>query len=357
MKKFVKYGLIGGCVLGLAGVGLVTASVALGADMQRIIRYLDHHRHLGGSALGSSVIRYPQDSYVDVDKNGIRIKAGDGELELDQDGVRLKDGDGELELDRSGVRLKDEDGELELGRNGIQRRAGDGQIRDDGDGAFFKTENSWVSPLEDGNFEAGYKAVTSLEVKVSGGTVGLFSLDEIEELTIKSEKGTLDHVEYREFAQEQKLSLTAYDGEDYQLFIPSSWELEELEVDVLQGDFSGENIRAYDAEYETRGGDLLVSQIGGSTLELKVTGGAMSWTAVKEMPRLVEADCQNGDLTIELPEGMDADGIGYEMECENGLIEIPGFTAEGTMEKKISGKSGMTRMELETENVIITVIQ
>ncbi len=341
MKKFVKYGLIGGCVLGLAGVGLVTASVALGADMQRIIRYLDHHGHFGGFGLGSSVIRYPEDSYVDADKNGIRIKTGDGEIELGQNGVYLKDGNGEIELGRNGVRLKD----------------GDGEILVDRDGVSLQTENSWVSPLENGNFEAGYKAVTSLEITVAGGTVGLFSLDEIEELTIKSEKGTLDHVKYGEFAQEQKLSVAAYDGEDYQLFIPSSWVLEELEVDVLRGVFRGEDIRAYDAEYETKGGDVLASQIGGSALELKVTGGSMTWTAVKEMPRLVEADCQNGDLTVELPEGMDADGIGYEIECENGLIEIPGFTAEGTMEKKIPGKSGMTRMELETENGMITVMQ
>ncbi len=316
MKKFVKYGLIGGCVLALAGVGLVTASVALGADMQRIFC---------GTVFGSSVIRYPEDSYFKVDKDGIQIKAGNGEIEVGQNGVQVKDGD----------------------RQGLV----------DGDGIFMKTENSWISPSEDGNFEAGYKAVTSLEVKVAGGTVSLFSLDEIEELTIKSEKGILDHVKYKEFANEQKLSLTAYDGEDYQLFIPSSWELEELEVDVLRGVFSGENIRAYDTEYETRGGDVLVSQIGGSTLELTVAGGTMSWTAVKEMPRLVEADCQNGDLTVELPEGMDVDGLGYEIECENGLIEIPGFTAEGTMEKKISGKSGMTRMELETENGIISVMQ
>lgn len=325
MKKFVKYGLIGGCVLALAGVGLVTASVALGADMQRIVRYIDHHGHFCGTVFGSSVIRYPEDSYFKVDKDGIQIKAGAGEIEVGQNGVQVKDGDR--------------------------------QVLVDGDGIFMKTENSWISPSEDGNFEAGYKAVTSLEVKVAGGTVSLFSLDEIEELTIKSEKGILDHVKYKEFANEQKLSLTAYDGEDYQLFIPSSWELEELEVDVLRGVFSGENIRAYDTEYETRGGDVLVSQIGGSTLELTVAGGTMSWTAVKEMPRLVEADCQNGDLTVELPEGMDVDGIGYEIECENGLIEIPGFTAEVTMEKKISGKSGMTRMELETENGIISVMQ
>ena len=108
MKKFVKYGLIGGCVLALAGVGLVTASVALGADMQRIFC---------GTVFGSSVIRYPEDSYFKVDKDGIQIKAGNGEIEVGQNGVQVKDGDR--------------------------------QVLVDGDGIFMKTENSWISPSED----------------------------------------------------------------------------------------------------------------------------------------------------------------------------------------------------------------
>ena len=281
----------------------------------------------------------------------------DGYVEADRDGIQMKFGNGEIEVGRNGVQMKNGDGKIEVGRDGVQVKAGDRLVQVDRDGIFLQTENSWASPSEDGNFEAGYKAVTSLEIKVAGGTVGLFSLDEIEELTIKSEKGTLEHVKYEEFAHEQKLSLTAYEEEDYQLFIPSSWEFEKLEVDVLRGVFSGENIRAYDAEYEAKGGDILASQIGGDILEFKVANGSISWTALKEMPRLVEADCRNGYLTVELPEGMSADGIGYDIECKNGLIEIPGFTAEGTMEKKISGKAGMTRMELEAKNGTITVIQ
>lgn len=336
MKKFVKYGLIGGCILGLTGVGLVTASVALGANMQRILKYIDRHGHFDGC-----VVRYSDDSYVGVDGDGIQMKIGNGEIEANHNGVQVKAGDGGIKIDQ----------------NGVQVKAGDRQVQVDRDGVFLKTENSWASPSEDGNFEAGYKAVTSLEIKVVGGTVGLLSLDEIEELTIKSEKGTLEHVKYEEFFHEQKLSLTACDGEDYQLFIPSSWELEELEVDVQKGVFNGENIRAYDTEYESKGGDIFVSQVGGSTLELKAINGSVSWTAVKEMPRLLEADCKNGNLTVELPEGLDADGIGYEIECKNSVIEIPGFTAEGTMEKKISGKAGMTRMELEAKNGTITVTQ
>ncbi len=300
MKKFVKYGLIGGCVLCLTGVGLATASFALGADMERIVKYLELRGHIGGS-----VERHLDNSPIAVD----RIKAEDRQVQVGEDGVD------------------------------------------------FKTENSWVSPSSEGSFEAGYKTVTNLEIKVNGGSVNVFSLDEIEELTIKSGKGTLDHVKFEEFSHDQKLSLTAYDGEDYQIFIPSSWELEELEVNALKGDFTGENIRAYDAEYEAKGGGISVSQIGGNALELKVTDGSISWTAMEEMPLSVEADCRNGDLMVELPEGTDADGIGYEIECKNGVIEIPGFTAEGMMEKKIPGNPGMTQMELEAENGTITVVQ
>lgn len=320
MKKFVKYGLIGGCVLCLTGVGLATASFALGADMERIVKYLELRGHIGGS-----VERHLDSSPISVDRNGIQIRTGDGEVGIGEDGIRIKA----------------EDRQVQVGEDGVD----------------FKTENSWVSPSSEGSFEAGYKTVTNLEIKVNGGSVNVFSLDEIEELTIKSGKGTLDHVKFEEFSHDQKLSLTAYDGEDYQIFIPSSWELEELEVNALKGDFTGENIRAYDAEYEAKGGGISVSQIGGNALELKVTDGSISWTAVEEMPLSVEADCRNGDLMVELPEGTDADGIGYEIECKNGVIEIPGFTAEGMMEKKIPGNPGMTQMELEAENGTITVAQ
>lgn len=59
----------------------------------------------------------------------------------------------------------------------------------------------------------------------------------------------------------------------------------------------------------------------------------------------IDAECRTGSITISIPETMDPGGIGYDIECENGTVEFPGFTVEGNQKKEAAGS--LSVMDLE----------
>ena len=54
-----------------------------------------------------------------------------------------------------------------------------------------------------------------------------------------------------------------------------------------------------------------------------------------------------------IPETMDPGGIGYDIECENGTVEFPGFTVEGNQKKEAAGS--LSVMDLEAGSGTISV--
>lgn len=60
-------------------------------------------------------------------------------------------------------------------------------------------------------------------------------MDEISALTIKSGNGSLEAVSFQEYGMDSVLALRAGDGEDYQIFIPGSWVLDEFKGEILEG--------------------------------------------------------------------------------------------------------------------------
>lgn len=294
MKKFIKYGTIVGGALILAGAGIATASLLLGADMGD----LDGH----------------------VRRKLQRLDELDGIVEHGTDPEEYL------------VRVDEAPGQAEWGTGG----------------------EPWQSPGPDGGFEAGYPRVTELKIRQQGGSVELFRMEEISGLTIKSGSGTLEAIGYREHGMESVLTLRAGDGEDYQIFIPDSWVLDEFEAEILEGTLEGNGVRTLEAELSVTEGNAAFTQEDGRKADLECMGsGTILWTMETERYMEIDAGCRNGSITLSFPETMDPGGIGYELECENGTVVFPDFTVEGNQKKRADG--ALSVMDLEASSGTIFV--
>ena len=135
MKKFIKYGIIAGGALILAGAGITTASLLLGADMGDLNGHIRKRLH-----------------------------------HLDElDGIVEREVDPEEYL----VRV-DQDPAPE----GWETARAEGQDPEAGPSAEpFAGGEPWQSPGTDGGFEAGYPEVTDLKIRQQGGSVEIFRMD------------------------------------------------------------------------------------------------------------------------------------------------------------------------------------
>lgn len=81
--------------------------------------------------------------------------------------------------------------------------------------------------------------------------------------------------------------------------------------------------------------------------------GSILWAMESERYMEIDAECRTGSITISIPETMDPGGIGYDIECENGTVEFPGFTVEGNQKKEAAGS--LSVMDLEAGSGTISV--
>ena len=150
------------------------------------------------------------------------------------------------------------------------------------------------------------------------------------------------------------LALRAGDGEDYQIFIPGSWVLDEFEAEILEGTLEGNGVRVLEAELSVREGNAVFTQEDGRSADLECMGsGSILWAMESERYMEIDAECRTGSITISIPETMDPGGIGYDIECENGTVEFPGFTVEGNQKKEAAGS--LSVMDLEAGSGTISV--
>lgn len=308
MKKFMKYGIIAGGVLILAGAGITTASLLLGADMGDLRGHIGRKLHrldeLDGIVDPEEFLVHGERHYVSVEHETVRAEGQAPEAVPSADAS-----------------------------------AGEGP---------------WQSPGTDGGFEAGYPHVTDLKIRQQGGNVEIFRMDEISSLTVKSGSGSLDALSFREYGMDSVLALRAGAGEDYQIFIPGSWVLDEFEAEILEGTLEGTGVRALEAELSVSEGSASFAQEDGRKADLEcLGGGTILWTMETERYMEIDAECRNGSITLSVPETMDPDGIGYDIECKNGTVEFPGFTVEGNQKKEAAGSRSV--MELEAVSGTISV--
>lgn len=179
-------------------------------------------------------------------------------------------------------------------------------------------------------------------------------MDEISALTIKSGNGSLEAVSFQEYGMDSVLALWAGDGEDYQIFIPGSWVLDEFEAEILEGTLEGNGVRVLEAELSVTEGNAVFTQEDGRSADLECMGsGSILWAMESERYMEIDAECRTGSITISIPETMDPGGIGYDIECENGTVEFPGFTVEGNQKKEAAGS--LSVMDLEAGSGTISV--
>lgn len=300
MKKFIKYGTIIGCAMILAGTGITTAAFAVGANPKRITQMVDERWF------------DENDHWIWEDPRSV-----------------LPDHHAESVEERTGTAV-----------------------------ASGENDEPWMSPGTEGGFEAGYPFVSRLKIRQEGGTVEVYVLEDIGELTVKSADGSLENLRCREADGRSELTLKNA-GASYQIFIPDSWELEAFDAKVQDGELSGSGIRSISTEIRTERGLVRLSQQSVSMLELEAESqGAISWTALDaDGPDRVDAECRNGAITMEFPNFSGLEYAGYEIECKNGTVTFPGVSLEGTWEKKSAGEPGFPYFELEAENGTITVTE
>ncbi|MCI8453675.1 MAG: hypothetical protein HFE84_03540 [Lachnospiraceae bacterium] len=270
MKKFIKIGLIVGCLFVIAGIGIATAAFALGTSPKRIAWRLEQ------------LSRWERQA--DWDWYGT---AGAIEQTLDA---------------------------AAPGEQGPKT---------------VPADPAFAEPLPEqadgaGNFEAAYPAVSVLEVRQNGGNVEVYVVEGQTEMTIRGENADFTHVNYEETDRFHKVKIRAYAGESYQIFIPTAWVLDKLSVEISSGNFSGDNIKAREAEYQTESnmGTIVAVQSAGDILEIDCAGGSIEWSCAGSMPPLVEAECERGVVSLALPGELSLETIGYLLECEYGTIEL-----------------------------------
>ena len=301
MKKFIKYGIIAGGATILAGAGITTASLLLGADMGDLNGHIRKRLH-----------------------------------HLDElDGIVEREVDPEEYL----VRV-DQDPAPE----GWETARAEGQDPEAGPSAEpFAGGEPWQSPGTDGGFEAGYPEVTDLKIRQQAGSVDL--PDGQTQCPHHQKRGMKPWaVSFR--IRNGFSRLWAGDGEDYQIFIPGSWVLDEFEAEILEGTLEGNGVRVLEAELSVTEGNAVFTQEDGRSADLECMGsGSILWAMESERYMEIDAECRTGSITISIPETMDPGGIGYDIECENGTVEFPGFTVEGNQKKEAAGSLSVADLE------------
>lgn len=195
MKKFIKYGTIIGCAMILAGTGVTTAAFAVGANPKRITQMVDER-------------------WFDENDHWIW-----------------------------------ENRRIVLPNH----PAGSAEERTETAVTSGESDEPWMSPGTEGGFEAGYPFVSRLKIRQEGGTVEVYVLEDIGELTVKSADGSLENLRYRDADGRSELTLKNI-GASYQIFIPDSWELEAFDAKVQDGELSGSGLRAISTEIQTERG-------------------------------------------------------------------------------------------------------
>ena len=294
MKKFVKYGIISGILLILAGAGMMTASFALGADTRRIERFIDDR------------VDMFEDHY---------------EFPLENDYIELENDDMEP-LEENTVRPA-----VEAGPSGE-------------------------------GFEAGYSDVSKLEIRQNGGNVEINVMDDIDEVTVKGANENLEKIHYGESDGESRLVLNADADESYQIFIPRAWVFHEFEADVRGGSLSGSEIQAQETELSAVGGSIRLSQQWTDTVDLECKGGDLQWSILENMDVHVDAECKGGAISLIFPGDLDLGSVGYEIECEAGAVSFPDFVVRGVEKRKedASGEEGLPYLDLEVKGGAIKVL-
>ncbi|MCI8512591.1 MAG: DUF4097 domain-containing protein [Lachnospiraceae bacterium] len=308
MKKFIKIGLIAGCLFVIAGIGIATAAFALGTSPGRIVWRLE------------------------------QLSRWERQTERDR-------------YEPAGV---------------IEQPLDEAVPGEQMPGAAVPAAPTLAGAQTEpavgvGNFESVYSIVSVLEVRQSGGNVELYVVEGQSEMTVRGENADFNHVNYEETDRFQKVKIRAYAGESYRIFIPADWVLDQLDVEITSGNFNGDNIKAREAEYQTESGSgtIVASQSVGDILEIDCKGGSIEWSCTGSMPALVEAECERGVVNLALPGELSPETIGYSLECEYGTIELLDagrFT--GLDEKAFSPQGRTIFLELSAEdNGAIYIVQ
>lgn len=295
MNKFVKYGTIIGFVLVLTGTGVSAAAFAMGASFYKIGRFMEER-------FDSSYQEY----YSDYGYENHGPVYGTAE----QGGVpEVTD---QYSSEAGGQRT----------------------------GAYF-----------DGGWHAEFVEVTSLDIEQSSGTVEVLYSEGLEYLTVDCDRGSIENTSYMDDGSKKKLSVRVIENAHYIIHIPSEWTLEELEADVVNGRFEGENLQAMELELHVTGGSAEVFQAAGGTVDLECENGELNWTGTGEVIPMIDAESDNsGTINIAFSGNGEGEFYSYKLETHNGTISLPDLILEGDSNKKIPNSSGEGIIDLEAKN-------
>lgn len=197
--------------------------------------------------------------------------------------------------------------------------------------------------------------LTDVEISIENGEVIVHTESDREQALLISENGNLNHVDYRNMEQFQKLEIHAKKGEQYVLILPETWKLSDFDVECAGGTFDGDGVRANEVEISVRGGNAGMVQRNGGNVSLECTGGAIQWTADGYLPTQVDAECTGGDINLYIADEVDSEKVGYEIEYAGGSIDFFGRSYDGTGADRRNATGGMPYFDLEIAGGSITV--
>lgn len=197
--------------------------------------------------------------------------------------------------------------------------------------------------------------LSDVEICIEDGEVTAYTEPGLEDALLVCESGCWDHVSYKNMEKYQKLEILAKNGEQYVLILPETWNLSEFDVECTGGQFDGNGIRANEAEFSVRGGNIGVVQRNGDDIKLECTRGYIEWSADGYLPAQVDAECAGGDINMYIDAEIDSEKVGYEIEYAGGSIDFFGTSFDGLDENYRNAKEGMPHFDLEIVGGSITV--
>ncbi len=308
MNKFVKYGLIIGCVTIALGTAVTTAASALGANVKNIGTFVEQ-RFLGSFDFGS---RHHYPDHVMTDAATMTAEVIEESLTSIQENM-VKSA-----LEETYAEFSSDDAE---------------------------------------DFTATFPAVNRLEISLRRNAfVEIIPTDVPDTIVITSDNGSENRIFYEDRSRYNLLQLEAHEGEEYRIEIPNHWQFDQFEVENAGGAFIGSNIASHDTELHTAGGSIMFEQRTGQELEIESAGGSIEWLCLEASPSSIDVDNAGGDITLSFPADADEAGFGYDISCAGGEIFTPNLDFSGLDEYERRSTAGHPQLELETAGgqIVIT---
>lgn len=294
MNKFIKYGTIIGFAVILIGTGVTAAGYAVGARFYRIEELMEDRYHFGD---GDN--RYYYDDYGHTDYN-----------------------------------------HTDYGSASEYRESS---------GPEAAMETTAMNPLS--NWQAGYPGLNDLKVHITGGrSFHIMVDDNAEEPTLYATGGSLSDTIYQEHDGKKKLTLHGRPDVDYTFVMPDGMVLDELEIELQNGQLTAENVSARETELKAYSGRLEFTQDYGRFLEIENHGAEIVWTGNGEAVPMIDVECQSGSVVVVMPEETTWEDYSYKLECDDGFIETPQISMQGFEKQRFSNDNTGNMVEIEAKS-------